>query len=191
MLWWNTIYKNELLEKIFTDKKNLFYYKLYDAYYEKKAKEHIIKKTTSLDINTISLDDIKLNIKTDHLSTFKEHYHNFKPTLDQIKNFDQNQLNNVSDMQSFIKSDITNLFSRPHKENIRHEYLSKIQENYDKIPDILDYRKILTKIEYKAKNLAQASDYVADPNNKEVIKNVFETSRCYSNAIMSHPDISL
>lgn len=178
MLWWNTTYKNELLEKIFTDKKNLFYYKLYDAYYEKKAKEHIIKKTTSLDINTISLDDIKLNIKTDHLSTFKEHYNNFKPTLDQIKNFDQNQLNNVSDTQSFIKSDITNLFSRPYKENIRHEYLSKIQENYDKIPDILDYRKILTKIEYKAQNLAQASDYFADHNNREVLENAFATSRC-------------
>lgn len=80
MLWWNTTYKNETLEKIFTDKNNNFYYKLYDTYYEKKAKENLIKKTTSLDINTISLDDIKLNIKTDHLSTFKEHYNNFKPT---------------------------------------------------------------------------------------------------------------
>jgi hypothetical protein len=101
------------------------------------------------------LDDIKLNIKTDHLSTFKEHYHNFKPTLDQIKNYDSNQLNKVSEMQSFITSDLNNLISRPYKEDIRHDYLSKIQENYDKIPDILDYRKILTKVEYKAQNLGK------------------------------------
>ena len=189
MLWWNTTYKNETLEKIFTDKNNYLYYKIYDTYYEKKAKENLIKKTTSLDINTIFLDDIKLNIKTDHLSTFKEHYNNFKPTLDQIKNFDSNQLNKVSEMQSFIKSDLNNLFSRPYKEDIRHEYLSKIQENFDKIPDILDYRKILTKVEYKAQNLAQAQDYFVDPNNTKVIQDAFATSRCYSNAIMSHPDL--
>ena len=120
---------------------------------------------------------------------FKEHYHNFKPTLDQIKNYNSNQLNKVSEMQSFIKSDLNNLFSRPYKEDIRHEYLTKIQENYEKIPDILDYRKILTKVDYKAQNLAQARDYFVDPNNIEVIQDAFATSRCYSNAIMSHPDL--
>jgi len=65
----------------------------------------------------------KCNINSQEI--FKEHYNNYKPTLDQIKNFDISSLKSSSEAanlaelkhnaaSTFAKSDFSNLFSTPY-----------------------------------------------------------------------------
>jgi hypothetical protein len=61
---------------------------------------------------------------------FKEHYNNYKPTLDQIKNFDVSSLKSSSEAANlaelkhnaakrFAKADFHNLFSTPYNKEVR------------------------------------------------------------------------
>lgn len=161
----NKKFTNKKLEYMFSELR-AENYSMYDTYFENKC-----------------------GMKSEHM--FKEHYHKFKPSLDEIEKFDTSKLNKVSEMQEFIKSDLSNLFSRPYNKESRNEFLTKFQENFDKIPELVEYRKTLSTIEFNPRNLTQASEYFHDPNNFNFIKDAFASSRIYCNNIMAHPDITL
>ena len=97
-------YKNEKLETIFSNFR-AENHSMYDTYFKNKC-------------------------NMDSLEIFKEHYNNYKPTLDQIKKFDISSLKSSSEAanlaelkhnaaRTFAKSDFHNLFSTPYNKEVR------------------------------------------------------------------------
>ncbi|MFO0446247.1 MAG: hypothetical protein ACK51L_01125 [bacterium] len=94
--------RNEELKRMFS-KFRAEHYSMYDTYFKNKW---ILRKW------------------------FKEHYNNYKPTLDQIKNFDVSSLKSSSEAANlaelkhnaakrFAKADFHNLFSTPYSKEVR------------------------------------------------------------------------
>lgn len=97
-------YKNEKLETIFSNFR-AENHSMYDTYFKNKC-----------------------NMNSQEI--FKEHYNNYKPTLDQIKNFDVSSLKSSSEAANlaelkhnaakrFAKADFHNLFSTPYNKEVR------------------------------------------------------------------------
>ena len=85
---------------------------------------------------------------------FKEHYNNYKPTLDQIKNFDVSSLKSSSEtanlaelkhnaVRTFAKADFYNLFSTPYNKEVRYKYLQNVLPDFQHIQKIKAYRDLL------------------------------------------------
>jgi hypothetical protein len=121
-------YKNEKLETIFSNFR-AENHSMYDTYFKNKC-------------------------NMDSLEIFKEHYNNYKPTLDQIKKFDISSLKSSSEAanlaelkhnaaSTFAKSDFSNLFSTPYNKGLRNKYLEEVLPDFQHIQKIKEYRDLL------------------------------------------------
>jgi len=123
------------------------------------------------------------NQSTD-VDVFKEHYNNFKPTLDQIKSYDNKTLHKVESTRDFVMSDLKNLFSTTEN---RNDYILSFKN--PSLIETTEYSNLLSKFEYNQNEFNQFKEYFCDENNLESIRQVFLQSRIYSNNVSKHPDM--
>jgi len=141
----------------------------------------------------------KCNIDSQEM--FKKHYNNYKPTLDQIKNFDISSLKSSSEAanlaelkhnaaRTFAKSDFHNLFSTPYNKELRNKYLEEVLPDFQHIQKIKEYRDLLDWIDCNPQHLHELSTFMRATKNQDFIATTFQKTVNYGNYILKHPDIS-
>jgi len=133
---------------------------------------------------------------------FREHYDNFKPTLDQIEKFDVTSLKtytaeaaHLDDLKykaasALTKADMNSLLKLPYDREARFNFLQDILPSFNNIPDIKEYSSVLNQMDCHPQNLHETVIYFSDPTNQQFLVMTFEKTKNFGNYILKHPDIN-
>lgn len=130
-----------------------------------------------------------------NLEHLKNHYNNFKPTLDQIKTLQTkdesvaHNLTNLTELKRVVKKDLEVLTSRPYTFEGRQEYYKEVFPTYSDIPKLNEYREICENLADSAElnPLLTHTVHFFNNNSNMIEKAAFE-SRFYQ--MSSYPDRS-
>lgn len=169
-------YTNKKLEYMFSDLR-AENYSMYDTWFKNKF--------------NMSAKDI-----------FKEHYNNFKPTLNQIEKFDVSSLKssaysaNLAELKyqaakTFTQADMKNLFSIPYNRDARLKYFTRYTlPDFHNNPVIDKYKNVLNTIDCHPRNLEDTATYFLNVANEDFLIKTFVRTRNYGDYILKHPDIN-
>jgi hypothetical protein len=119
---------------------------------------------------------------------FKEHYNNFKPTLDQIEKFDVTKLNSAVDSanlaelkcqaaKTFTQADMKNLFSIPYNKDARLKYLHETLPDFQYNPVIDKYKNVFTPGFIDVENLVNQLE--ANTNRSRILALIYNCLLIY------------
>lgn len=123
----------------------------------------------------------KVGLKTNQL--FKEHYNNFKPTLDNIQSFDKTKLTNPEIRNSygsdFVKADLKGLFETGNHPNSRIDYLREMEPGFKNLSKYDEYLNIVNKFNVPSDTIEKLTVYYKTETNLLNIKAYIQKGQLY------------
>jgi hypothetical protein len=131
------------------------------------------------------------------VKVFKEHYQDFKPSLNEINTFNKLHLrhHNINQIKTDVLIDANTLLSRPFNPTGRQEYLNSVEPCMDVLHKIDEYRDVLFSINpnniFKSLPLSNTADFCNTSTNAGTIQGYFIESAEFVNKIDEHPGIDV
>lgn len=148
-----------------------------------------LEKTFQLDVpdNHNSHDPMYIEkFQKSSLDVFKTHYHAFKPSLDEIREFKTANLRSVEDLRQFITQDCNTLFQVPFEPESRVAFYREIDRAYPSLSNFTKFNDIVHTLSRPNDSLIHASSYFRDET--VLLQQTFSESRVWGYNITRHPD---